>query len=506
MSDINVISLLLKDEAQTIRLGEDLSLALRQGDCLCLSGDLGAGKSTLARAFIRAMAEDSELEVPSPTFTLVQSYELRIPVAHFDLYRLADGSELDELGLDEALSDGICLVEWPEMADAELPAERIHMMLTHEGDGRRVEVSGPEQAIMRIRRALLIRNFLTENGYSDGARRYLTGDASLRAYETLVCQDGQQFILMDWPRRPDGPPVLDGKAYPKVAHLAEEVLPFVAVAEYLREIGLRAPEIVATDFDNGLLLLEDLGKDGVLDEQANPIAERYLASVECLAHLHHQAVRPTISLDSGHSHVVPAFDPIAMKIETRLLIDWYLPWKTDGVQATEKQRESYSQVWDGLIAELRDCERHLLLRDYHSPNLIWQAQEQGLRRVGLIDFQDAMIGPTAYDVASLVQDARVDIPPMLGDSLLKRYLELRHNQGTFDEAGFMKAFAIMSAQRNCKLAGIWVRLKERDGKPGYLKHMPRTLGHLATVLEYPVLAPLRDWMAKAGIDVSESRT
>ncbi len=113
MSDVSVISLKLADEAETIRLGEDLVLALKPGDCLCLSGDLGAGKSTLARAFIRAMAEDSELEVPSPTFTLVQSYELRIPVAHFDLYRLADGSELDELGLDEALSDGICLVEWP---------------------------------------------------------------------------------------------------------------------------------------------------------------------------------------------------------------------------------------------------------------------------------------------------------------------------------------------------------------------------------------------------------
>lgn len=506
MSKVNVISLLLKDEAETIRLGEDLALALRQGDCLCLSGDLGAGKSTLARAFIRAMAEDSELEVPSPTFTLVQSYDLRIPVAHFDLYRLADGSELDELGLDEALVDGICLVEWPEMAEAELPVDRIRMVLTHEGDGRKVELSGPEQAMMRIRRALLIRNFLADHGYGDGVRRYLTGDASLRAYETLVCQDGQQYILMDWPRRPDGPPVLDGKPYPKVAHLAEEVLPFVAVAQYLRGLGLRAPQIAATDFESGLLLLEDLGKEGVLDEQGNPIAERYLASVECLAHLHHQALSPTIIVDPQHSHLVPHFDPVAMKIETRLLIDWYMPWRNGSVQATDEQRESYARIWDGLIAELRDCERHLLMRDYHSPNLIWQGQEQGLRRVGLIDFQDAMIGPTAYDVASLVQDARVDIPPTLGDSLLKRYLELRHSQGTFDEAGFLKAFAIMSAQRNCKLAGIWVRLKERDGKPGYLKHMPRTLGYLATVLEHPVLAPLRDWMAQAGIDVSESRT
>lgn len=506
MSDVAVISLKLADEAETIRLGEDLVLALKSGDCLCLSGDLGAGKSTLARAFIRAMAEDSELEVPSPTFTLVQSYELRIPVAHFDLYRLADGSELDELGLDEALSDGICLVEWPEMADAELPGNRIRLMLTHDGDGRRAEFVGPEQAMARIQRALLIRQFLIDNGYGDGARRYLTGDASLRAYETLLCQGGERYILMDWPRRPDGPAVLDGKPYPKVAHLAEEVLPFVAIAACLRDIGLRAPEILASDFDNGLLLLEDLGQKGVLDEQGNPIPERYLASVDCLAHLHRQPLRQEIAIDPHHVHRVPAFDPVAMKIETRLLIDWYLPWKNNGVQATDDQRASYSRVWDGLIAELGDCERHLLLRDYHSPNLIWQAEEEGLRRVGLIDFQDAMIGPTAYDVASLVQDARVDMPPALGDALLKRYIELRHSAGEFNETSFLKAFAIMAAQRNCKLAGIWVRLKERDGKPGYLKHMPRTLGHLATVLEHPVLAPLREWMAQAGIDVSESRT
>ncbi|WP_312224019.1 tRNA (adenosine(37)-N6)-threonylcarbamoyltransferase complex ATPase subunit type 1 TsaE [Rhizobium rhizoryzae] len=506
MSSASVISLLLQDEAETIRLGEDLALALKPGDCLCLSGDLGAGKSTLARAFIRAMAEDSELEVPSPTFTLVQSYDLRIPISHFDLYRLADGSELDELGLDEALSDGICLVEWPEMADTELPKDRIRLTLMHEGAGRRVEITGSSTAMARISRALLIRQFLTKHGYADGQRRYLTGDASLRAYETLLCRDGKRYILMDWPRRPDGPPVLDGKPYPKVAHLAEEVLPFVAIAQYLRDIGLRAPDIVASDFDSGLLLLEDLGQSGVLDDGGKPITERYMASIDCLAHLHHQTAPTIIAVDTQHQHQVPPFDPVAMKIETRLLIDWYLPWKNGGIQATDIQWESYSRVWDGLIAELGDCERHLLLRDYHSPNLIWQAHEEELRRIGLIDFQDAMIGPTAYDVASLVQDARVDIPSTLGDALLAHYLRLRHVQGNFDETSFLKAFAIMSAQRNCKLAGIWVRLKERDGKPGYLKHMPRTLRYLAAVLEHPVLAPLRQWMAQAGIDVSESRT
>ena len=136
MSDATPIVVNLPDEAATIRLAEDLALALKPGDCLALSGDLGAGKSTLARALLRAIADDEALEVPSPTFTLVQSYELRIPVSHFDLYRLGDASELDELGLDEALASGICLVEWPEMAEALLPRDRLTLRLEHEGQGR----------------------------------------------------------------------------------------------------------------------------------------------------------------------------------------------------------------------------------------------------------------------------------------------------------------------------------------------------------------------------------
>ncbi|RVP91800.1 tRNA (adenosine(37)-N6)-threonylcarbamoyltransferase complex ATPase subunit type 1 TsaE, partial [Sinorhizobium meliloti] len=140
---------LLKDEAATIEFGEDLALALKAGECVALSGDLGAGKSTFARAFIRAMADDETLEVPSPTFTLVQSYDLRIPVAHFDLYRLADASELDELGFDEALADGICLVEWPEKAEEALPADRITLTFSHEDDGRRIHLTAPDAAFER---------------------------------------------------------------------------------------------------------------------------------------------------------------------------------------------------------------------------------------------------------------------------------------------------------------------------------------------------------------------
>ncbi len=504
MSGTPVISLFLKDEAETIRFGEDLALALRHGDCLALSGDLGAGKSSLARAFLRAMADDDELEVPSPTFTLVQAYDLRIPVAHFDLYRLGDPAELTELGFDEALQDGICLVEWPEMASDELPADRIALKLEHEGLGRRVTIAAPEKQTARIRRVLAIRDFIDAAGYPHAKRRFLTGDASLRAYEAVYAGDGKRRVLMDWPPLPEGPPVLDGKPYPKVAHIAENAYPFVAIANVLRKEGFAAPEVYQVDYDQGILLLEDLGTDGVLDAQAQPIADRYRASVACLAHLHSLTIPQDIRVTDSHVHHIPDFDRTAMKMEVRLVLDWHLPWKRGGTAASGAERDEYLAIWDRLIDELEASEKNLLLRDFHSPNIIWRDNERGIARVGLIDFQDAMIGPTAYDLASIVQDARVTVPPDLFRQLMDDYLSLRRTEGGFDEARFLKSWAIMSAQRNCKLAGLWVRLMQRDGKPGYMRHMPRTLSYLSVALEHETLAPLRDWCVRAGIVPSES--
>jgi len=499
-----VISLFLKDEAETTRFGEDLALALKQGDCLALSGDLGAGKSSLARAFLRAMANDDELEVPSPTFTLVQAYDLRMAVAHFDLYRLGDPAELSELGFDEALQEGICLVEWPEMASDDLPADRIALKLEHEGQGRLVTIAAPDKQAARIRRVLAIRDFLDDAGYPLAKRRFLTGDASLRAYEAVYTDDGTRSILMDWPPLPEGPPVLDGKPYPKVAHIAENAYPFVAIANVLRQEGFAAPEVYRVDYDQGILLLEDLGNDGVLDTHGQPITDRYRASVACLAHLHSLTIPQNIPVIDGQVHHIPDFDRTAMKMEVRLVLDWHLPWRRGGTAASDAERDEYLAIWDGLVDEVETSEKGLLLRDFHSPNIIWRENETGIARVGLIDFQDAMIGPTAYDLASITQDARVTIAPDLFQQLMDDYLALRRAQGGFDETRFLKSWAIMSAQRNCKLAGLWVRLMQRDGKPGYMKHMPRTLSYLSVALKHETLAPLRDWFVRAGIVPAES--
>ncbi|KQR36803.1 tRNA threonylcarbamoyladenosine biosynthesis protein TsaE [Rhizobium sp. Leaf155] len=503
MSDETLsLSLFLANEAETIRLGEELALAVKPGDAIALVGDLGAGKSTLARALIRAIADDAELEVPSPTFTIVQSYALRFPVAHLDLYRLSDVSELDELGIDEMLSDGVCLIEWPEMASEVLPkASTILLRLTQEGDGRRAVIEASRRHIERLERVFAIRRFLERNGKTGAIRRYFSGDAAYRTYE-LVRDDDSQYLLMDWQPQPPGPALHNGKSYSEIVHLARTVEPFVALDLHLRSEGFALPEILARDMDEGILLLSDMGRAGVLDASGAPIEERYIESAACLAALHEKPMPATIGLPDGGRYEIPRFDADAMKIETSLLLDWYLPHMHDGKPTDDAKRQDFFAVWDQLIAKLADVETGLVLRDFHSPNIIWQHDKPAPQQVGIIDFQDAMIGPTAYDLASLVQDARVTIPPELQAQMMERYFDIRRKNPAFDEEVFLKAFAIMAAQRNCKLVGAWVRLLKRDGKPGYMKHMPRTLTYMRAALEHPDLSPLRDWFARAGVDLN----
>lgn len=493
----------LADLDATHRFAEDVALAISAGDCLCLSGDLGAGKSTFARALIRAVADDPALEAPSPTFTLVQSYALRLAVAHFDLYRIGAADELDELGLDDALADGVALIEWPENALDRMPADRAVLRFDGRGDRRTVSITGPGPFMDRINRSLAVRRFLERSGYGGADRRHLQGDASSRTYETIRFPGRAAVILMNAPRKPDGPPIRDGLPYSRLAHLAEDVVPFVAIDAWLRSLGFAAPEIFAADLAGGFLLLEDLGSGTMLDEAGSPDPGRYQVAVDWLAAFHAMPLPGPLPAD-GTVHHVPSYDARAMQIEVELLTDWYLPWRR-GTSIIPEERQDYLDLWQSLFARLENAEKALVLRDYHSPNLIWRDDRTGLDRLGVIDFQDAMIGPSAYDLASLIQDARVTVSPGLADDLMARYLAARLGADPgFDTCSFREAFAIMAAQRAAKILGIFVRLKLRDGKPGYLRHLPRIEAYIAASLAHPVLHPLRSWLVKAGIDATES--
>ncbi|MEZ5878602.1 MAG: tRNA (adenosine(37)-N6)-threonylcarbamoyltransferase complex ATPase subunit type 1 TsaE [Tepidamorphaceae bacterium] len=491
----------LPDAEATERLGRELALFARAGDLIALSGDLGAGKTTFARAFIRALAGDETTEVPSPTFTLVQTYdETRVRVLHCDLYRISSPEEIEELGLEEALADAIVLVEWPENAEDALPPARLDISFSQHGAGRHAQMtaSGADDWAGRLARMEEIRTFLGHAGYGDASRGHLQGDASTRRYERLTNAKGPA-ILMDAPTRPD-PGQPGAPSYSRIAHLAESVHPFAAMAQALRDAGAHAPEILAHDLDAGLLLLEDLGGGKVVSDSnpPAPIAERYLESVRLLAHLHAQALPRTVCFGSDVRHDIPAFDAGVFHAEASLLLDWFVP-HVRGTACDATDRAAFIAAWDEVIAATGVLTRDptWVLRDYHSPNIVWC--DPGVPPpsphdcVGVIDFQDALWGPAAYDVVSLGQDARVSVTQALERDIIAAYAEARASASSLDETAFLADYAVMGAQRNTKILGIFARLNRRDGKPHYLAHMPRVSDYLTRCLAHPALAPIAAW-------------
>jgi tRNA threonylcarbamoyl adenosine modification protein YjeE len=487
------------DEAGVVRLAELLALKTRPGDAIALSGDLGAGKTTLARALIRALLGDPSAEVPSPTFSLRQEYATRrLTVTHFDFYRLGSAGEAAELGLDEALETGAVIVEWPERAANLLPENRFEIALAETADPgvRRVTLRGQGGAEARARRISQIVTFLAGRPGWKGARiAYLQGDASTRSYARLSGSDGTA-LLMDAARQPDGPPVRDGLPYSRIAHLAEDVRPYSAIGRALRGAGLSAPEILAEDLEAGLLLIEDLGErvySAEVAREAGLQEELWRGAVDVLVKLRTVPAPRQLPLMDGSDFPIPSYDRGALQIEVELLLDWYWP-ALHREQVSPQVRAEFLALWGEVFARLEQEPPACVLRDFHSPNLLWLPDRTGLARVGIIDFQDAQRGSTGYDLASLLQDARVDVPEALEARLLEHYLlQAAKADPAFDAEAFKFAYAALGAQRNTKILGIFVRLSRRDGKAQYLTHLPRIWRYVERNLRNPRLASLAAW-------------
>ena len=487
----------LANEQATARLVIDIAAALEPGDLVTLSGDLGAGKTTFARAMIRHLADNPDIAVPSPTFTLMQSYDLpRFPVVHADLYRLEGPGELAELGFDDLSREAVVLLEWPDRAAGFLPPDRLDVAFTLEPkagpEHRNARVTGYGTLAARVDRIPALRRFLDARGFGLVERTRIQGDASTRSYERLRLGD-QRAILMNSPRRPDGPPLRNGKSYSAVAHLAEDIVPFVAMANGLRQRGFSTPQIYEAELADGFLIIEDLGSEPVVSgDPPAPMEERYSAAVDVLIALHGYDLSNEIPVAPHVTHTLPRYDMGAYLIELELLLDWYLPRL--GVTVTDQLRADYAGLWTEALAAAVEAPPTWVLRDFHSPNLIWLPERQDIARVGLLDFQDAMMGPAAYDLASLLQDARVDVPELMEVSLLSHYVTRRgESDAGFQPADFIRLYATLAAQRASKILGIFARLDRRDGKPQYIRHMPRVWSYLQRSLAHPALAKLRDW-------------
>jgi tRNA threonylcarbamoyl adenosine modification protein YjeE len=479
----------------TERLAARLSLWARPGFLILLSGDLGSGKSVFARAFIRELADGcTGFDIPSPTFTLLQTYdETRLPVFHADLYRLKAPEEADELGLADLLSTHVGLVEWPERL-AEVPsADVLRVHLTGSGETRVITVTAEGGWLKALRRDQDIESFLAPAGKTF-VRHFLEGDASSRRYEWLAVPDESKPILMDMPTRPDGPPVKYGKPYSAIARLAEGLPAVVAMNTLLVARGYSAPRILRADLKAGLALIENLGSRvfGKMLLAGDDMTEPMLAAADVLADMAGHDWPSEVPAGEGVMHHVAPYDVAAQLIEADLLPSWFWPYQ-HGQEAPAEINSSFAAVWERLLPLATATRPVWVLRDYHSPNLLWLPERKGLQRVGLIDTQDAVMGHAAYDLVSMTQDARVDIPEALAARVVDHYLAARRDQTGFAGEDFMTAYAILGAQRATKILGIFARLAKRDGKPGYLKHMPRVSGALARNLEHPALRELQDW-------------
>jgi aminoglycoside/choline kinase family phosphotransferase len=304
--------------------------------------------------------------------------------------------------------------------------------------------------------------FLDKAGWGSAERRILAADASFRRYDRLHL-DGRPAVLMDAP-----PP-------------KEDVRPFLAIARHLLSLGYSAPAILAEDIEAGFLLLEDLG---------DSTFTRLLAAGESELPLYELGVDLLIDL---HRHEAPAnvapYDREKLLTEVSLLTDWYAP--AVGIALDHVARAAYLAAWSDVLPLAHGVPDALVLRDFHVDNLMRVAGRSGIASLGLLDFQDALVGPVTYDLVSLLEDARRDIAPATRAAGRRRYLDAFPE---LDADAFDASWACLAAQRHAKVIGIFARLCKRDGKPTYLRHIPRIWGLLAQAARHPGLAPVQSWL------------
>lgn len=316
-------------------------------------------------------------------------------------------------------------------------------------------MSLPEQ---NTNREDLLQNFLKECSWDDAERESLAGDASFRHYERLT-KDQEIRVLMDAP-----PP-------------HEDVNPFIKIAKFLKDNNLSAPAIFHEDKENGFLLLEDLGDDlfsKVIKENPNSEEKLYKLAIDLLTDLHKRETPKD----------TPEYNSELLISESLLFTDWYLP-----EEIRENVRDKFIAKLEKLLPLTKIGKEVLVLRDYHADNLMWLEEREGIEKVGLLDFQDAVIGSKAYDLVSLLEDARRDVAPKFREEMIDYYL----SQNTdLEKEAFLQSYYILGAQRNLKILGIFCRLWKRDGKKTYLQFLPRVWQYLEQDLEHESLKDLRD--------------
>ncbi|MFM8375449.1 MAG: N-acetylmuramate/N-acetylglucosamine kinase AmgK [Phenylobacterium sp.] len=342
--------------------------------------------------------------------------------------------------------------------------------------------------------------FLRAAGLGGARRERLAGDASTRAYERLFLADGSRRIFMDQPPVETAacPPEADAETrralgYNALARLAAgRVDAFVAVAGWLGREGLSAPRIDAFDAARGLAVMEDLGDDlfGALIAGGADETPLYEAAIDALVHMQSRPVPGRLGAEAGLDWPVLTYDALALQTAADLLPDW-LPALRPQVRVDAGARADWSAIWAPILQRGEDGASVFCHRDYHVENLIWLPGREGPARVGMVDFQDAVLAHPAWDLSMLLHDARRDVSRPLSDAMLECYLDLARPLGG---PAFVADFHALGALNICRIIGVFARLVVRDGRPRYEAFLPRMWGYLDACLADPGLAGLRAWL------------
>ncbi len=314
----------------------------------------------------------------------------------------------------------------------------------------------------------LIFSFLSRNNLQNAHFKWLPCDASFRRYARIK-DDKKSYILMDAPKDVATP---------------ENAAQFALVDEILCKNGLSAPIIYDKDLDNGLILLEDLGDDSYRKMLSKGFDELPLYKNALLSLLQIKEITDTTG--------VPDYDNNWICFALSLFLDWFAP-KALNRELSKNERDEFYQIWEDLFASISDTPKGLILSDYHIDNLMYLNARKGHKACGLLDFQDARVGPLVYDLVSLLEDPRRDVPPKIREEILDLYLS---KNPTLDKDKFMRAYHIVAVKRHTRVIGIFVRLKVRDGKDRYLNDIPRTWKMLQSHLSEPCMQPLKEWLDK----------
>ncbi|SDD45827.1 hypothetical protein SAMN05421538_101650 [Paracoccus isoporae] len=453
---------LTADATLLAAIARALATELRGGDTVLLEGPVGAGKSHFARAFIRAVLRNPAEEVPSPTFTLVQSYDGDPPVWHADLYRLSDPAEVEELGLLDAMEEAITLIEWPDRMGDVTGALRLRLTALDDPELRRVRLGtdGDPVRWRRIRRAVERAVFLHAHGWAGAQVAFLAGDASARRY-FRVEQDGHSAVLMDADQA--------------------TLVPYLRMTAWLAARDFAVPAILASDQAQGLALIEDFG-----DAQLARIVE---AEPDRAAELYPQ-VAALLARLASHPPVpgIMALDGAEMARQVGMFAEWYPGAVGAGADAQAAAAEiapCIAALHDRLCADLPAVTS---LRDFHAENILLTPDG----RLGLLDFQDSVAAHPAYDLVSALHDARRAIPAEVERASIAVFLA----ETGLDPDRFDAAFALLGAQRNLRIMGIFTRLCIRDGKPRYLAFMPHVWSLIGRETAHPALSELAARVAR----------